>query len=622
MKTLISNIKLSLLGVACATGLAFASSSHNNYAPHIDKATSDNIHPKVEWQDIHKQLWTPSSGVELSTQNSCNKCHNVEKIATHNTHKEIKNLYNSQGEMRCLVCHINPDMATVRKVDSSSVRIEFKPDTLELHQKLSKPSVQNCTACHQDLKKGFQAQKISASPLNIAGKDSIHRAFDVHAAAGLSCVDCHQSSNHPSLATESNSKSPSHLKKDPRKASIREFLKAPSHHLNMAGLNKKANSCTQCHNEDQHAKWLPQHKTHMKKLACTACHIPQIIEIGANAKIDTLKPSLLIEKNGQLKPFKLSKDGKDTLIELTHTVSPGAYARKDCNDCHTPQESENFGKIESLDLETQDDSLGVVNSSSNNSKLYVFGRDNVTLVDYLGVLSLLGVIVGVLFHGGLRIILSFRKTSTPPKQVHKVYMYGVYERFWHWTQAMMIMILLYTGLSIHLPNTLLLLNFDWAVRIHNAIGIMLLINAAVSLIYHLSSGEIKQYLPEPKDFISNAIKQQMYYLKGIFQDAPHPFEKDLDHKLNPLQKLGYIFLLNILLPIQIITGVGLFWYEAWGLSEWLTKAQIAGGHALASWFMASFLVMHVYLTTTGDKPLSLIKAMITGVEKSEHGGGK
>jgi hypothetical protein len=39
-----------------------------------------------------------------------------------------------------------------------------------------------------------------------------------------------------------------------------------------------------------------------------------------------------------------------------------------------------------------------------------------------------------------------------------------------------------------------------------------------------------------------------------------------------------------------------------------------------AWAFAAFIVMHIYLTTTGETPLSGIKSMVTGWEDVEvHG---
>lgn len=45
--------------------------------------------------------------------------------------------------------------------------------------------------------------------------------------------------------------------------------------------------------------------------------------------------------------------------------------------------------------------------------------------------------------------------------------------------------------------------------------------------------------------------------------------------------------------------------------------MIAPIHALAAWFFAAFVIMHVYLTTTAHTPLAGITSMITGWDHVE-----
>jgi thiosulfate reductase cytochrome b subunit len=40
-------------------------------------------------------------------------------------------------------------------------------------------------------------------------------------------------------------------------------------------------------------------------------------------------------------------------------------------------------------------------------------------------------------------------------------------------------------------------------------------------------------------------------------------------------------------------------------------------HAFGAWLFAAFLLMHVYLTTTGPTPLANIQAMVVGWEGME-----
>ena len=194
-----------------------------------------------------------------------------------------------------------------------------------------------------------------------------------------------------------------------------------------------------------------------------------------------------------------------------------------------------------------------------------------------------------------------------------------YERLWHWLQASAIMMLLFTGLIIHKPHFFGMFSFPYVVNIHNVLGFVLLINAALALFYNLASGEIRQYLPEPRGFIARSMSQAMYYSQGIFAGKPHPLEKTKEHKLNPLQQITYLAILNVLLPAQVITGVLI-----WGLQRWPGIAAELGGlpmlalvHTLVAWAFATFIVMHVYLTTTGHKPTAGIKSMVVGWDDVE-----
>ena len=101
-------------------------------------------------------------------------------------------------------------------------------------------------------------------------------------------------------------------------------------------------------------------------------------------------------------------------------------------------------------------------------------------------------------------------------------------------------------------------NFRYVVLVHNILAVILVINAALSLFYHLASGEIKQYIPRPRGFFDQIFEQAIFYLRGIFLAQEHPFEKTPEKKLNPLQQITYFGILNVLLPLIGITGI-LMW---------------------------------------------------------------
>ena len=255
---------------------------------------------------------------------------------------------------------------------------------------------------------------------------------------------------------------------------------------------------------------------------------------------------------------------------------------------------------------------------TNEAGLYILGHDAVNVVDWIGIILFLGVFAGVIVHGGLRYAALRRQPPSHP-QLRELYMYSVYERLWHWLQTVAILLLIVTGLIIHKPDKFGMFSFAYMVQIHNILAAILVINAFLSLFYHLASGEIKQYLPRPRGFFDQAIEQSLYYLRGIFRNEPHPFEKVPERKLNPLQQVTYFGILNVLLPLQILTGILM-----WGAQRWPNIAAYLGGlpglgpfHTLIAWLFATFIVMHVYLTTTGHTPLAGIKSMMLGWDEVE-----
>ena len=111
-----------------------------------------------------------------------------------------------------------------------------------------------------------------------------------------------------------------------------------------------------------------------------------------------------------------------------------------------------------------------------------------------------------------------------------------------------------------------------------------------------------------------------YYLIGIFRNAPHPTKKSELSKLNPLQRLTYLFIKILALPVQIVTGALYYYYNnlvaadsAFANLEW-----IAVVHTISSYSLIMFIIIHVYLTTTGHTLTSNIKAMITGWEEIDE----
>jgi thiosulfate reductase cytochrome b subunit len=199
----------------------------------------------------------------------------------------------------------------------------------------------------------------------------------------------------------------------------------------------------------------------------------------------------------------------------------------------------------------------------------------------------------------------------------RVFLYKRFERFWHWMQALMVIVLLYTGFEVH--GTFNFIDYQLAVDLHNMVVWILLVLIAFAIFWHFTTGEWRQYLPT-KQYLKEMIR---YYLVGIFKNEPHPAGKTEISKLNPLQRLTYLGLKVLIFPVQIISGFAYYYYnDLDGFGIGIPLGVIAFVHTGAAYLMMAFVVAHVYLTTTGHTPLSNIKAMITGWEELETDSGK
>ena len=197
----------------------------------------------------------------------------------------------------------------------------------------------------------------------------------------------------------------------------------------------------------------------------------------------------------------------------------------------------------------------------------------------------------------------------------KVYIYARFERFWHWSQAALIIFMAVTGFEIHALYTLI--GFELAVELHTTAAWALIGLWIFAIFWHATTGEWKQYIPT----FDRMVAMMRYYAIGILVDAPHPFHKTRLHKHNPLQRLVYLSLWVIINPAIWISGLLYFFYNdwpSWGLAEHLNIESVSIVHAIAAYLIATFLIIHVYLITTGHTLTAYIKAMITGWEEVEE----
>ncbi len=712
-------------------------------------------------------------------------------------------------EMNCFVCHLEqPDLATrkaairvgrfadantatlsglnIVKADAKGWawnRAAFTAQGLVDSKTLGiqEPTNANCAACHGEVHPAGQEplllracdldfpqtattgqvvapQRINASGVNLAGKSSLHRSWDIHAERQLKCTDCHHAPNNPAHVNHPQRNEPAHLRYDPRSLEITEYLQRPDHsfargqsaQFQVAPETKGTmRRCENCHDAAAgHQNWLPYVETHMAALACESCHIPKMYApaiqsydwtvVGADrgpvrscrgvdgapddvrSLVTGFEPVLLKRNNkdgasllapynlittfywvyedgnGNKRPVRLQDlkaafldgdayagdivaafdsdhdgaigpgelridspqkeaavrarltklglghvrmEGQVQPFSINHNVARGENALNDCQACHTersrltqgmrladfapvaPTFSANNNVSGSGDLVRLGDGALFYRPVPARDDLYVFGSSRLRWVDGLGTLAFIGTLFGVIGHAVLR-YLSARKRPNAHGPTRRVLMYDAYRRFWHWLQAITIVTLLLTGLVIHRPDVFAAISFPGVVTLHNVLAAILVINAALSLFYHLATERMREYIPRPYGFFDDAIRQARFYVSGIFKGEPHPFEKRPDDRMNPIQKVTYFGILNVLLPLQIVTGALM-----WGFQRWPEVANALGGlpwlapfHSLVAWLFATFILGHVYLTTTGATPLEAIRGMVTGYEEVEDHG--
>ena len=152
------------------------------------------------------------------------------------------------------------------------------------------PSPSHCGACHGLVHTGdspltmqlgsdrnwgtettgqvFSAQRMRLSGLNLAGKDRLGRAWDLHAQRLVECRDCH-------------------------------YARTPPDHLIGTGADagitdpgEQLRSCASCHTDKAGHDWLPEQDSHFAALACESCHVPQV-HLPARKQVDAtvLTPS-------------------------------------------------------------------------------------------------------------------------------------------------------------------------------------------------------------------------------------------------------------------------------------------------------------------------------------------
>lgn len=201
--------------------------------------------------------------------------------------------------------------------------------------------------------------------------------------------------------------------------------------------------------------------------------------------------------------------------------------------------------------------------------------------------------------------------------MERIYIFTRFERFWHWTQAVLIITMLVTGFEIH--GSYKLLGFARAGQWHTTAAWALITLWVFAIFWHFTTGEWRQYIPSFK----NIDKVVRHYAWGIFQGEPHPFKVTRARKHNPLQAFAYLGVKLLINPLIWISGLAYLYYNELGAAGFtVSLGLIATLHTIGAFMMLCFLIAHVYLITTGHTVGAHLKAMVTGWEEAEGATAK
>ncbi len=555
----------------------------------------------------------------------------------------------SERQVECIDCHFssnNPKKTTPKETNELK-HLKSDPRTASFSEFIAKPdhtlTSLNCNSCHD--------------PLQI--HDMI--PYKAKHMERVACQSCHVPSIQGPVLREVNNTildSSNQLNysfrniSESKNGSLNaQYIKSFRPYL----LPSKDNQKLQPYNAVTEWNWIDQDGKKIDLESISAIQFPkeeknqlellQLFDTNQNKKIESNEWAL--DTNAKYEYFQnrlKSLGHKEPIIKgeihffpIFHSIQNGEKVTRDCNQCHSANsalsESIPIGtnlpgrKILTLgenstylnlfiELNTTDKEF-VAKRILDKSNFYLFGFSNKKWPDRIGILFFILTLIGIIFHLVLRILKSPPHDPEAYKGLKVSYIYTFYERLWHWTSAFGIIILLISGFKIHAPEYLPLFNLTFAVYLHNIFAFILIANAFLSFFYHIASAEIKQYLPPLKSLWSDSFVQMKYYMSGIFKGEPHPIEKTRNRKLNPLQQITYLAILNILLPIQVITGVLIWFAGKWPSSlDWLgANSILAPIHTICSWMFLAFLFMHVYLTTTGRTWFSNIQAMVVGFDR-------
>lgn len=196
----------------------------------------------------------------------------------------------------------------------------------------------------------------------------------------------------------------------------------------------------------------------------------------------------------------------------------------------------------------------------------------------------------------------------------KLYFYPFWLRIWHAVNAVGIILLIITGISMQSGFESSFIEFSLAVNLHNISGIVISLNYLLFFVGNMVTKNIKFYLIKPQGFLKRPMKQAYYYTYGMFRGMKPPYPLSEKRKFNPLQKYAYVSVMYLFVPFVIISGFALLFPETiiekvYTISGVFLTAVL---HSAVGFFISVFLIIHLYVASIGKSPIENFKSIITG----------
>ncbi len=506
---------------------------------------------------------------------------------------------------KCFSCHGDAEITTKWVTDRGR--------TLQLHvdevdYRNSVHSGQSCQSCHE----GASADDFATAPHKFKNKKP------------MDCQSCHGDYFKDIYAQVDRSYHTKAIVKKGKEFSCASCHDAHTFHLparteeiamTVADTNER---CFRCHSDlrgyqkltdkkllDQKmGHWfLPNKEKHFEYVSCVACHggkegteVHVIMEVEDNgaAKVNC-------ESCHSLSSAMTTKLNKYRSEQRAFSmVNKGLFDDAELQKKNAEAIKASMGEADSV--------LGFMNARLLKNK-YIIGITQTPWLNAKFVQILAAMLLLIAIHAGLRM--------TGTKAVHAdgetVTMFPLMVRLWHWINAILFVILIASGFAMHFGVGM---PFDSAQSTHAYFALGLAALWALYVLYLLLSGQLMQYLPRA-DFISASIAQAKYYLLGIYKGQDNPAGHDPAKRLNPLQQGAYLPVLFVLFPVLITSGLALFIPEVippelMGMDG---KKFASLVHTGAAFLMILFIVIHLYLCTTGESLFALVRSMVTGKMK-------